>query len=95
MGEQNWSQFAANEVSEMRGHLIKYPVDVDRMGEVRPLPWCETFPDMGGNIIGSFIKLPIQENLTTWSNYCVKKKKKEKEKKFLIVNILFFISYIT
>lgn len=65
MGEQNWSQFAANEVSEMRGHLIKYPVDVDRMGEVRPLPWCETFPDMGGNIIGSFIKLPIQENLTT------------------------------
>lgn len=42
MGEQNWSQFAANEVSEMRGRLIKYPVDVDRMGKVRPLPWCET-----------------------------------------------------
>ncbi|KAL0373168.1 UNVERIFIED_CONTAM: Phospholipase D beta 1 [Sesamum calycinum] len=62
MGEQNWRQFAANEVSEMRGHLLKYPVEVDRTGKVRPLPGCETFPDMGGKIIGTFTG--IQENLT-------------------------------
>ncbi|KAI3453642.1 hypothetical protein Pfo_010305 [Paulownia fortunei] len=62
MGELNWKQFAANEISEMRGHLLKYPVEVDRMGKVRPLPGCEAFPDMGGKIIGTFTG--IQENLT-------------------------------
>lgn len=61
-GEENWKQFAAPEVSEMRGHLLKYPVEVDRRGKVRPLPGCENFPDLGGNICGSF--LAIQENLT-------------------------------
>ncbi|KAF5732990.1 Phospholipase D beta 1 isoform 1 [Tripterygium wilfordii] len=62
IGEMNWKQFAADEVAELRGHMLKYPVEVDRKGKVRPLPGCETFPDVGGNIIGSF--LAIQENLT-------------------------------
>ncbi|KAG6399261.1 hypothetical protein SASPL_140737 [Salvia splendens] len=62
MGELNWKQFAANEVSNMRGHLLKYPVEVDRTGKVMPLPGNETFPDMGGKIIGTFSG--IQENLT-------------------------------
>ncbi|KAM7276196.1 hypothetical protein ACFE04_018062 [Oxalis oulophora] len=62
LGEMNWKQFAAEEVSEMRGHLLKYPVCVDRKGKVRPLPECPTFPDVGGNIVGSFVA--IQENLT-------------------------------
>ncbi|XP_022770329.1 phospholipase D beta 2-like [Durio zibethinus] len=62
MGEMNWKQFAADQVTEMRGHLLKYPVEVDRKGKVRPLPGCESFPDVGGNIVGSF--LAIQENLT-------------------------------
>ncbi|KAJ8565404.1 hypothetical protein K7X08_007980 [Anisodus acutangulus] len=62
MGEFNWKQFAADEVTEMRGHLLKYPVEVDRKGKVKNLPGCTNFPDVGGNIIGSF--LAIQENLT-------------------------------
>ncbi|EPS67301.1 hypothetical protein M569_07474 [Genlisea aurea] len=62
VGEANWDQFASPVVTEMKGHLLKYPVDVDRTGKVRPLPGCETFPDIGGNIVGSF--LAIQENLT-------------------------------
>nr|GMD36477.1 phospholipase D gamma 1-like [Ipomoea batatas] len=62
LGEANWQQFAADEVTEMRGHLLKYPVDVDRKGKVKPLSGCPIFPDVGGNIIGSF--LAIQENLT-------------------------------
>ncbi|KAK6162427.1 hypothetical protein DH2020_002268 [Rehmannia glutinosa] len=62
MGEANWEQFASLEVSEMRGHLLKYPVEVDRKGKVKPLPGHETFPDVGGNIVGSL--LAIQENLT-------------------------------
>uniref|UniRef100_A0A7N0T451 phospholipase D n=1 Tax=Kalanchoe fedtschenkoi TaxID=63787 RepID=A0A7N0T451_KALFE len=62
MGEMNWKQFVSDDVTEMRGHLLKYPVEVDRRGKVRPIPGCETFPDVGGNICGSF--LAIQENLT-------------------------------
>lgn len=62
MAERNWTQFAAEEVSDMRGHLLKYPVEIDRKGKVRPLPGSEAFPDVGGNIVGSFIA--IQENLT-------------------------------
>lgn len=62
MGEANWEQFASQEATEMRGHLLKYPVEVDRTGKVKPLPGEETFPDVGGSIVGSF--LAIQENLT-------------------------------
>ncbi|ONI22798.1 hypothetical protein PRUPE_2G152100 [Prunus persica] len=62
MGEMNWKQFAAEEVTEIMGHLLKYPVEVDRKGKVTSLPGSENFPDVGGNITGSF--LGIQENLT-------------------------------
>ncbi|KAI0520272.1 hypothetical protein KFK09_007743 [Dendrobium nobile] len=62
LSQMNWRQFVAEEVTEMKGHLLKYPVDVDRKGKVKPLAGCETFPDVGGNICGSF--LAIQENLT-------------------------------
>ncbi|KAI3719417.1 hypothetical protein L6452_20314 [Arctium lappa] len=62
MAEANWTQFASNEISEMTGHLLKYPVQVDRTGKVRPLEGSEEFPDVGGQITGSF--LGIQENLT-------------------------------
>ncbi|XP_074279922.1 phospholipase D gamma 1-like isoform X2 [Silene latifolia] len=62
VGEMNWKQFAAEDPREMTSHLLKYPVDVDRRGKVRPLPGCENFPDLGGIICGSF--RAIQENLT-------------------------------
>ncbi|CAH8358597.1 unnamed protein product [Eruca vesicaria subsp. sativa] len=62
LSELNWRQYAAEEVTEMQGHLLKYPVQVDRTGKVSSLPGCETFPDLGGKIIGSF--LALQENLT-------------------------------
>ncbi|CAL9178231.1 phospholipase D gamma 1-like [Musa acuminata AAA Group] len=62
LGLLNWKQFVADDITEMRGHLLKYPVDVDKKGMVKPLPGFETFPDIGGNICGSFFG--IQENLT-------------------------------
>ncbi|GJN08610.1 hypothetical protein PR202_ga26549 [Eleusine coracana subsp. coracana] len=62
IGEQNWEQFVSNKVTKMRGHLLKYPVSVDRVGQVKPPLDCAAFPDLGGNICGSF--LHIQENLT-------------------------------
>lgn len=62
IGEINWRQFVANEASELKGHLLKYPVEVDRTGKVKAISGCETFPDVGGTIVGSFTA--IQENLT-------------------------------
>ncbi|KAH9721670.1 phospholipase D gamma 1 [Citrus sinensis] len=62
LSEQNWKQYAADEVTQLKGHLLKYPVDVDPTGKVNALPGCAQFPDVGGNILGSFIA--IQENLT-------------------------------
>ncbi|THG18432.1 hypothetical protein TEA_023776 [Camellia sinensis var. sinensis] len=64
LSELNWNQYAANEVTDMKGHLLKYPVEVDQMGKVKPIPGCETFPDVGGNIIGSLGPINIKENLT-------------------------------
>ncbi|KAG2681307.1 hypothetical protein I3760_11G138500 [Carya illinoinensis] len=32
MSKRNWRQYAADEVTEMKGHLLKYPLEVDRMG---------------------------------------------------------------
>ncbi|KAF5816799.1 putative phospholipase D [Helianthus annuus] len=62
LSEANWKQFAADEVTEMRGHLMRYPVEVDQRGKVKSLKGHENFPDVGGQIVGSF--LGIQENLT-------------------------------
>ncbi|KAI3727566.1 hypothetical protein L6452_16182 [Arctium lappa] len=62
LSELNWQQYAAVEVSDMKAHLLKYPVEVDRTGQVEPLPGCPNFPDLGGNIVGTFVA--IQENLT-------------------------------
>lgn len=63
LSEQNWKQFASDEVTNMNSHLLKYPVHVDQTGKISPLPGCSTFPDMGGNITGTHIG--IKENLTT------------------------------
>ncbi|KAJ8766136.1 hypothetical protein K2173_021653 [Erythroxylum novogranatense] len=62
LGELNWRQYADDKVTELNGHLLKYPVEVDRTGKVKALSGCETFPDVGGNILGS--STDIQENLT-------------------------------
>uniref|UniRef100_A0A453J6R5 Phospholipase D n=1 Tax=Aegilops tauschii subsp. strangulata TaxID=200361 RepID=A0A453J6R5_AEGTS len=62
IGDANWKRFVAEEVTEMRGHLIRYPVAVEWNGKVGPLQGCAAFPDVGGNICGSFSG--IQENLT-------------------------------
>ncbi|XP_004298738.1 PREDICTED: phospholipase D beta 1-like [Fragaria vesca subsp. vesca] len=53
LSEQNWSQYIADEVTDMKGHLLKYPVEVSPTGKVEPLPGCAAFPDVGGYILGS------------------------------------------
>ncbi|KAL9242850.1 hypothetical protein vseg_016809 [Gypsophila vaccaria] len=62
LAEQNWRQYASEEVTEMKGHLLKYPLQVGQTGTVGPLPGFETFPDLGGKVMGTFFG--FQENLT-------------------------------
>ncbi|KAM0015481.1 putative phospholipase D [Helianthus debilis subsp. tardiflorus] len=62
LGDQNWEQYASDKVTDMTAHLLKYPVEVDRKGQVKPLSGCQNFPDVGGSIVGSFVS--VQENLT-------------------------------
>ncbi|KAF5776001.1 putative phospholipase D [Helianthus annuus] len=51
LSKVNWKHFAADEVSEMRGHLQKYLVGVDPSGEIRSLSGYENFPDVVSQIV--------------------------------------------
>ena len=59
LSENYWKQFSANEVTEMTGHLMKYPVMVEANGGVKHLPRYETLPDIGGNALGTLGKKSI------------------------------------
>lgn len=63
IAEDNWKKFTAEEMTSLQGHLLKYPVKVDSNGKVSPLPGCDSFPDVGGKIIGAHGSLP--DALTT------------------------------
>ncbi|RWR90170.1 C2 calcium-dependent membrane targeting [Cinnamomum micranthum f. kanehirae] len=63
LAEFNWQMFVSDEIAEMKGHLIKYPVQVQRNGKVLSLPGYESFPDVGGKILGAHSTLP--DALTT------------------------------
>eukprot|EP00250_Pteridium_aquilinum_P005314 c15429_g1_i1 orf=299-2836(-) len=63
LARENWRQYAAEEVTDMRGHLLLYPVEIEPSGNVVALKDCETFPDVGGKILGSDTNLP--DSLTT------------------------------
>jgi phospholipase D1/2 len=64
MAQANWEQYIAEEVTDMRGHLMPYPIQVNADGTIAALEGHETFPDVGGNILGTNQpKLP--DSLTT------------------------------
>ncbi|RZR79090.1 hypothetical protein BHM03_00004664 [Ensete ventricosum] len=58
VAEFNWQCYASPEIKEMNGHLMRYPVKVERDGRVGPLPGHENFPDVGGKILGAHSTLP-------------------------------------
>lgn len=63
LAEGYWTQFVAEEITDMNGHLLKYPIQVDANGNVGPLQGYEHFPDVGGKILGEPCSLP--DDLTT------------------------------
>ncbi|XP_011034954.1 PREDICTED: phospholipase D delta-like [Populus euphratica] len=63
IAEDNWKKFTAENFTLLQGHLLKYPVQVDGNGKVSPFPGQETFPDVGGKVLGVRTNLP--DALTT------------------------------
>ena len=63
IAKHNWDTFVAEENKEMSGHLMQYPVQVSRGGKVTSLAGYESFPDVGGKILGASTNLP--DALTT------------------------------
>ncbi|XP_051123443.1 phospholipase D delta-like [Andrographis paniculata] len=61
--EDNWRRFTGSHFTPLQGHLLKYPVKVEIDGKVKPLPGFETFPDVGGKVLGAPTTLP--DALTT------------------------------
>ncbi|MCO5549939.1 hypothetical protein L7F22_003416 [Adiantum nelumboides] len=63
IAKENWERYADEQVTNMVGHLMLYPLDVEASGKVVPIPGYDTFPDVGGKIIGTPTNLP--DSLTT------------------------------
>jgi len=63
LAQENWETYIAPENKRMKGHLMRYPIRVDRSGRVRALSGYETFPDVGGKVLGAHTSLP--DALTT------------------------------
>ncbi|WVZ62645.1 hypothetical protein U9M48_012365 [Paspalum notatum var. saurae] len=60
MADDNWACFVSPQpqMVDTRGHLMRYPVRVDRDGRVWPLHGQESFPDVGGKVLGTHSSLP-------------------------------------
>ncbi|KAK4740976.1 hypothetical protein SAY87_024564 [Trapa incisa] len=63
IAEQNWKAYVSEESKEMKGHLMQYPIQVGGDGKIGPLPGFESFPDVGGKVLGAPTTLP--DALTT------------------------------
>ncbi|KAL8029346.1 hypothetical protein ABFX02_14G220100 [Erythranthe guttata] len=59
IAEENWNKYVAEDYSQLQGHLIKYPLQIDYSGDVKPLPGYESFPDFIGDVMGSKTSLPV------------------------------------
>ncbi|GMJ02747.1 ARABIDOPSIS THALIANA PHOSPHOLIPASE D DELTA, phospholipase D delta [Hibiscus trionum] len=58
IAEENWLRYTSEAFKPLQGHLLKYPIAVDSNGKVSHLPGQETFPDLGGKILGTRTTLP-------------------------------------
>lgn len=64
MAKDNWEQYLAEEVTDMKGHLMPYPFVVNHDGTIGSIPGHETFPDVGGCVLGTN-QPNIPDSLTT------------------------------
>ncbi|CAL4991323.1 unnamed protein product [Urochloa decumbens] len=53
MASELWQRYTSDQVSDLHGHLLSYPVDVKRDGTVAELKGVEFFPDTTASVLGS------------------------------------------
>ncbi|MBA0619834.1 hypothetical protein Godav_005633 [Gossypium davidsonii] len=58
IAKSNWKAYVEDEYCELTGHLMQYPYEIGRDGTVNPIPGHETFPDVGGKVLGASTNLP-------------------------------------
>ncbi|XP_050241649.1 phospholipase D delta-like isoform X3 [Quercus robur] len=64
IAKENWKRYTDKDFTPLQGHLLKYPVQVDKDGKVSPLPGQENFPDVGGKVLGVH-SVTLPDTLTT------------------------------
>ncbi|KAL7255616.1 hypothetical protein ACSBR1_009701 [Camellia fascicularis] len=64
VAEDNWKKYTDSNFTPLQGHLLKYPVHIDDDGTVGSLPGHESFPDVGGKVLGAY-SFAILNPLTT------------------------------
>lgn len=58
LAEQNWMQFSGEEDVDMTGHLITFPIIVDRNGDVKPRTDGGQFDDIKNSVLGKSRPIP-------------------------------------
>lgn len=58
IAEDNWKKFTDDDFKPLQGHIMKYPIKVNANGKVSSIPGFESFPDVGGKVLGSRSTLP-------------------------------------
>ncbi|GER38784.1 phospholipase D [Striga asiatica] len=52
VAEDNWKRYTDQPFTPLQGHILKYPLEIDFDGNVKPMPGHENFPDVGGEVKG-------------------------------------------
>ncbi|KAL8514835.1 hypothetical protein ACS0TY_013795 [Phlomoides rotata] len=63
VAKANWERYTAENFTPLQGHILQYPVEITADGNLNPLNGYETFPDVGGKVLGAPTTLP--DALTT------------------------------
>ncbi|KAM6553827.1 hypothetical protein CsatB_014589 [Cannabis sativa] len=64
IAKSNWKAYVAEKYKKkMIGHLMQYPIEINKDGNVSSLQHYESFPDVGGKVLGTPTNLP--DALTT------------------------------
>jgi phospholipase D1/2 len=53
IAERHWDLFAREEIVDLPGHLLTYPVAIAADGSVSEFPGLSHFPDTNANILGT------------------------------------------
>jgi hypothetical protein len=64
LGQKAWREYIGPDMVALSAHLMAYPVEVAEDGSVGAIPGQETFPDVGGKVVGSKTKIPLPPVLT-------------------------------